>query len=164
MQSNAFNDLFLVMFRCEQTWCLLQFPCTTDPGTYYRNHPLNVRGTAVVVPGQYPELWELGRHRGAYDALVQVGQISVYRDDNFDSIIDCDASTVHLGIFGINCHRANATASKQVDRWSAGCQVFKDARDFEVLLSLCRRSRINYGNSFTYTLLTEQDFDHFTAG
>jgi hypothetical protein len=155
--SNRFNDLFLIFFRCAESWSLLQFPCTTDPGTYYRNNPINIDGTAIVVPNQYRGLWKLGKHRGLYDALIQKGPVQVYRDNNLDNVIDLNPSTVQEGMYGINCHRANTTKSSQVDRWSAGCQVLQAAQDFDVLLSLCNRSSAMYGNSFSYTLLTEQD-------
>ena len=60
------------------------------------------------------------------------------------------------GIFGINIHRANeAVASKNIDKWSAGCQVFANDADFETFLELCKRvERQGKGwDRFTYTLV-----------
>lgn len=155
--ANTFNDHLAVAFRFDGVPHCLVFPCTTDPGLYWRTTPANVAGTAIVVPGQYPGMWKLGLHQGKYPALVQRGQVRVYRDNNLDQVLDFDAPT-ESGLFGINCHRANAhQESHQVDRWSAGCQVLANPKDFELLLALCDRAAESWGDSFTYTLLEESD-------
>ena len=41
----------------------LPLPSTTDPGTYYREDPMNVRGTAVMQPEQYRGVYKIGRPR-----------------------------------------------------------------------------------------------------
>ena len=159
INSNSFNDVFCVLYQCGGKWQLEQFECTTDPGTYYRENPINIDGTAIVVPGQYRGLWKFGKHRGRYRALVQNNAVTVYRDNNHDNRIDVhNNSNLANGFFGINCHRANARiSSKRVDKWSAGCQVVANPNDFERLLSLCDESALRYGPTFTYTLLREQD-------
>ncbi|GAG43566.1 unnamed protein product, partial [marine sediment metagenome] len=48
--------------------------------------------------------------------------------------------------------------STVVGKWSAGCQVLQDAEHFAFLMTLCERARKKFGNSFTYTLLEENDF------
>jgi hypothetical protein len=67
-----------------------------------------------------------------------------------------DADTIEEGKFGINIHKAG-NMSSVVNKWSAGCQVFKNASDFEEFMDIVRHARDNWGNSFTYTLLEEQD-------
>jgi len=58
------------------------------------------------------------------------------------------------GMFGINIHRASATgASGEVERWSAGCQVFQDPWHFAEFMSLVKRAAEVWGPCFTYTLL-----------
>ena len=134
------------------------FPVTTDQGIYYRKHPINIDGTAIVIPGQYRGLWHLGKHRNKYDALVQVGDIKVWRDVDRDGKLD--QGDVQEGLFGINAHRANATrASTQVDKWSAGCQVFQDPDHFDFFLALCRAQVDTHPTytKFSYTLLNESD-------
>ena len=65
---------------------------------------------------------------------------------------------INKGFFGINIHRSNPyTESYLVDRWSAGCQVFKRVKDYNEFLELCKSSALIYGNSFTYTLITEKE-------
>jgi len=155
-KANKFNDYFAALFYVNQQPQCLTFPATTDPGLFYRRHPANVRGTAIVKPGQYKGLWQLGKHKGKYLALVQAAPVTVYRDNNKDDALD-EADT-DTGLFGINCHRANEkTTSQQVDRWSAGCQVLANPRDFHLLMALCQRAAQTHGDRFTYTLLKEDD-------
>ena len=80
----------------------------------------------------------------------------VFRDPDRDDEHDFDVSTQE-GLFGINIHRANKSRrSAQVDRWSAGCQVFADPKDFAEFLKLCRKQvSVNGWDSFSYTLIEE---------
>lgn len=156
--ANRFNDTLCVLFEKDGKKILKKYPITTDPGTYYRENPLNVDGTAVLVPGHYKSCWRLGAHRGKYRALVQHGLMSVYRDSNKNRSIELDKSTIQSGFFGINLHRASVNNySLQVDKWSAGCQVLASPDDFNELMDLLEQSAAKYGNSFSYTLLDEAD-------
>ena len=65
---------------------------------------------------------------------------------------------VDEGYFGINIHRSNPyDQSYEINKWSAGCQVFKKVDDFNTFMKLCRDSAKVYGPSFTYTLIDEKD-------
>ena len=67
-------------------------------------------------------------------------------------------NTINEGYFGINIHRSNPyDKSYLVEKWSAGCQVFQSVKDYDEFLDICKESAKLYGNSFTYTLLTEQE-------
>ena len=156
--SNAFNDVLCVLFMVHGKEVLHIFKASTDPGLFWRENPLNVNGCAVMVPDQYPGLWRIDKHRN-YFALVQNKPCAVYRDNDFNSQLDItDDTPIQTGKFGINGHRANGDfESTQVDKWSAGCQVIADPLEFNLLMALCEISRKRYGNSFTYTLLLEQD-------
>ncbi len=154
--ANTFNDALYVVFLIDGVEQAMTFPMTTDPGVYWRKHPINVSGTAIVKPGQYPGLWKIGKHKKQYDALVQERLVTVLRD------VDCNGELAghfeETGVYGINCHRASSfTESKLVDKWSAGCQVLSDPLDFDLLMALCHKAASIYGNSFTYTLLTEDE-------
>lgn len=154
--ANSFNDLLCVAFQQDGRWQLFTFAATTDPGLYWRRNPMNVKGTAVLVPGQYAGAFVLGTHRG-YDALTQATPLPVFRDDDLDAEVDTDGA-IDRGWHGINLHRAHAQRpSKQVDRWSAGCQVVADPQEFELLISTCKRAAREWGPRFTYTLITEED-------
>jgi len=157
LDANTFNDVLCVLFQIDGKQHCYQFDMTTDPGVYYREHPLNVDGTALVVPGHYPSCWQIGTHRGQYKALRQVGEMKVYRDNDLNAQLD-DIDVVQSGLFGINLHRANPNSlSIQVDRWSAGCQVIADPVDFDLLMALVKKSAQTYGDKLSYTLLTEDE-------
>lgn len=155
---NTFNDWIVVVWKYNEVWNKLQFRCTTDPGLYWLNNPGNVNGTAIVKPGQYRGLWQIGKHQGKYEALTQKGNVTVIRDRDEDNMLDTTGMAEETGIFGINLHRASAThESTQVDKWSAGCQVIANPDNFNLLMDVCKRGATIWGNSFTYTLITEAD-------
>ena len=154
--ANQFDDWLCAFYWFDGIWNLFAFPGTTDPGTYYRENPLNLRGTAIMKAGQYRGAYRVGKHKG-YKALQQVGSITVYRDDNRDTELDTTGAT-EQGINAINIHRANRVrASTRVDKWSAGCQVMQDPDHFDFFMTLCDRAAQKFGNSFTYTLLESED-------
>jgi hypothetical protein len=158
--SNTFDDFLLVMYRDEEKMVSHRWQATTDPGKYWLKNPMNPKGTAVLVPGQYRGTWQLGKHQNNYEALVQAKPVKVWRDNNKDDIIDYNniATLVDKGYFGINIHRSNPyTESYVVNKWSAGCQVFKKVDDFKDFMELCRDSSKIYGSKFTYTLIEEKD-------
>ncbi|MFZ2405535.1 MAG: hypothetical protein WAW41_10390 [Methylobacter sp.] len=154
--ANTFNDLLCVLYEKNGKAQLDQFPITTDPGLYYREHPINVAGTAILKPGHYKGCWQIGAHQGKYLALVQRGLMTVYRDRNKDAHLD--KANEQTGYFGINLHRAGANGhTLRTDKVSAGCQVFANSEDFDTFMTLAQRAAAKQGNSFSYTLLDEAD-------
>lgn len=160
---NSFDDELHLIYLNEDFVIVHKiYKITTDPGLYYLENPMNVNGTAILVPNQYRSTWKVGLHRGKYEALVQYEPVKVYRDRNKDEVLDFDTMAVYEGIYGINIHRSNATReSTQVDRWSAGCQVFANPESYDEFMSIIKKSRDTYGNYFTYTLITEQDIINY---
>lgn len=156
--ANSFDDWLYLIYKDENGAAQIhEFPITTDPGTYWLQHPMNVNGTAIVVPGQYINIYEVGLHQGKYEALKQKRPIKIWRDNTKDNKID-QGGTIYEGVFGINIHRSNAkTASTVVEKWSAGCQVFKKASDFNFFMEICKKST---HKQYSYTLLEESDFSH----
>jgi len=158
--TNTFDDYLLVLYREEDLAVINKYEITTDPGKYWLENPTNPKGTAVLKPGQYRSTWQLGKHQGKYEALVQRKPVQVYRDNNKDDVIDYDSMTTMIdeGYFGINIHRSNPyDQSYVINKWSAGCQVFKKIEDYNKFMELCKDSAKIYGNGFTYTLITEKD-------
>jgi hypothetical protein len=158
-QGNVFNDLIGCAYKSGGTWQLRLWRATTDPGRYYLQNPMNSGGAAIVKPGQYRGVWQLGLHCSSYQALVQTGnEITVWRDVNQDALLDFDESKVSTGYFGINHHKAG-THSEQVDKWSAGCQVHGDLAGFEEAMWLARTQLLFHPTwtKFTYTLFTLMD-------
>jgi hypothetical protein len=157
--TNRFDDFMLVLYREEELMVQQRYAITTDPGKDWLEHPMNPAGTAILVPRQYRSTWKLGKHQGKYEALVQRKKVGVWRDNNKDNIIDYNnLEVMNFGYFGINIHRSNPyTESYLVNKWSAGCQVFKRIAEYDEFLDLCKQSSSIYGNSFTYTLITEKE-------
>jgi len=160
-KANEFDDcLFLIYRDDDKDWIVHSYQITTDIGIRYLKTPINEDGAAILVPGQYRGVYSVARHRGKYEALCQKnGKVKVWRDDDRDKILDMDDSTIQEGYYGINIHRAAATGEMEyVNGYSAGCQVFKAARDFNEFMALIKLSAKKYNNKFTYTLITEDEF------
>lgn len=155
---NSFDDSINVFYKTnEGNWVYHQFKATTDPGTFWLENPLNAKGTAILKHGQYPGSHMIGLHRGKYLALVQRRPITVLRDYDRNATLDFMNGKEDTGMFGINIHRASVNGTtKVVDKYSAGCQVFSNANDFNLFMQLCMRHRQLYGNEFTYTLIDER--------
>ena len=157
--ANSFDDTMLCAYKVADQWVLKEWKITTDAGRYWLKHPMNPKGTALLVPHQYRSTYKIDKHSGKYYAVCQrLKEVEVYRDDNKDQILDFNDMTKEWGMFGINIHRSNPnTESQVVERWSAGCQVFKKVEDFNEFMEICNKARNNWGNTFTYTLIDEQD-------
>jgi hypothetical protein len=158
---NSFDDeihVFTISGTSQNpVWMYWIFKCTTDPGTFWLKNPERQQGTAILNPGQYKNSHAIGLHRGKYTALVQIGILKVTRDYNRNNVLDFNNGKVVNGLYGINIHRASKNGSTlEVDKYSAGCQVFKNAKDFEFFIGLCQTHRKHHGNKFTYTLIDRQ--------
>jgi hypothetical protein len=139
---------------------LRMYTTTTDPGTYWLNHPMNSLGAAVLKPGQWENCWAIGFHKNKQDheALVQVGKVSVYRDNDKDSTAEA-TNVIDTGLFGINIHGSNKVGSSaKIGKWSAGCQVFQVWLKKVEFIKICKIFKKSRNNRFTYTLIEELDF------
>ena len=115
---------------------------TTDPSTYFLKSPMNLKGAAILKSGQYKDAYHLGLHRGKYEALVQRKPVTVIRDDDRNSLINYFAPT-QTGLFGINIHKSTKGKNNEdiIGLDSAGCQVFRNIRDFDDMMQLARISK-----------------------
>lgn len=160
--TNLFDDYLVVIYNSaikngDHVTSRRIYPITTEPGLYYMNKPMNVKGAAILVPNQYRGAYRMDYYKG-YQALVQNRPVKVYRDNNKDNIYDLNPETIEEGMFGLNIHKSNDyKIAEKVNKWSAGCQVFSNPIDFKSFMTLCEKQKDNYGNSFTYTLLDEKD-------
>ena len=155
--TNHFDDCLVVIYNTGNEKNVKRvFTCTTLPGKKAMEHPTQVKGTAILKPGQYRGAYKIGYHKGKYKALCQRKTLPVYRDGNKDDKFDLNPLSIDKGIFGINIHKAGDN-STLVDGWSYGCQVLSKSIDFNALMRLVERSASIYGNSFTYTLINEED-------
>ena len=155
--SNSFDDLICYFYKTASgDWNFTKNIATTDPGTYYVGNFENPHGVAILKPGQYVDSYQLGLHRGKYEALTQRKEVTVYRDANRDK--GHDYINPQSGFFGINIHRATANGTSiLVDKWSAGCQVFATSSDYQRFIACCKSHKEQYGNIFTYTLINKED-------
>jgi len=167
-KANKFDDTLLLVYKNKkEQWEVISSVITTDPGKHYLvDSPVNDRGTAILVPGQYRGIYRVDIHASsnknfAHEALCQRGGVlSVWRDNNFDDILDHNPESIEEGWFGVNIHRSKSSgAANYVGAYSAGCQVFKNSTEFRLFMDVINRSKDKYGNSFSYTLLDEADFE-----
>ena len=159
--AGKYDDYMVAIYKDNAgKWTLNHWNITTDAGTYWLKNPMRKNGTALLVPNQYRSCWRIGLHQGKYKALTQFKPVKVYRDNNKDLILDYNTATIEEGMFGINIHRSNPNRESLLnEKWSAGCQVFADPQDFSEFLIIADESARRYGDKFTYTLITEEDFD-----
>ena len=159
VQRDTFNDALIVTLKINGVWKRYVWAATTDPGLKLLKAPSNIAGTAILVPGQYKGVYKKDLHNGKYYAVCQrLGPVKVYRDNNKDNTLDMNPDSIQTGYFGINIHRASAwSISEVIGGNSAGCQVFKSYKDFDVFMGLIDKAIAKYGNKFTYTLITSED-------
>jgi hypothetical protein len=157
--TNVFDDLITISFKDEKgAWQYFEWAATTDPG---KKSMLEWRkmgitgGCARLVAGQYRSTYAVSLHQGKYEALCQrLANVRVYRDADLD--LEYDEDKVTEGMYGINLHKAGKD-STWVENWSAGCQVFKRVKDFDVFMKIIKKASKIHGNSFTYTLIESSD-------
>lgn len=156
--SGQFDDEIHAFFKNNLgQWIHYLFTATTDPGTFWLQSPMHPQGTAILAQGQYRGAYQIGLHKGKYYALVQRKPVTVLRDYDRNAILDFMNGIPDTGMFGINIHRASINGTtKEIDKYSAGCQVFANSNDFNGFMQLCEKHRQLYGNSFTYTLIDKR--------
>ena len=166
-KTNVFDDTMLLIYKNKKKeWEVISSVITTDPGEKYLVNPINDKGTAILVPNQYRGVYRVDIHarnnsRFAHEALCQRGgKLKVWRDNDRDTVLDHDPESIDEGWCGVNIHRSKSSGEADyVGSYSAGCQVYKNSTDFKLFMDVVKRSAKLYGNSFSYTLLDEQDFE-----
>jgi hypothetical protein len=135
---------------------LMAATATTEPGWYYRLNRLNINGAAQLAFGQHLDAWCIGDHRGQ-DALVQCGNLKVYRDSNEDGSRSGDPIFVGDD-YGLNQH-TTTNAPDTVGRWSAGCLLGKyPSTHNDIFMAICRSMGLR---TFDSTLIDGSDFARF---
>lgn len=161
-QAGKFDDIFYCAYKGLDENChLFTFPGTTDPGTYYLEYPMNVKGTAILVPGQYRCVYKPGIHNGKQLAFRQQKPMRYYRDSNKDGILDYDEKDIFEDNAYTNFHYASeVNILIGIGKWSAGCQVAQFKEDIQHLRKLVGLQHEFCGSDvFSYTLLLESDFN-----
>ncbi|SEQ58982.1 hypothetical protein [Neolewinella agarilytica] len=163
---DKFDDTLVVFHRFLGDWHITYYPVTTDPSVKYLKEPILKKGTAILKEGQYLGAYTIRPHNGKYLALCQSWShptgVSVYRNQKGSGTLIFDESTLDHGArLGINIHKGPRSGNwdSETKNYSKGCTVFADSRHFEEFMLKCRFGKEAFGNSFTYTLLNEVDFD-----
>ncbi len=156
--SNAFDDVLGLTYADEALkLCHHVFTGTTNPGIYYRKNPMNAKGTAILLPGQYQGAFKIGLHHGNW-ALVQNKPLPVWRDTDKDETIEA-SEWVDTGYHALNFHQmfgsTSTIAASDIHKWSAGCQGLNDPKQWAAFKRVIQKSAKLYGPVFTYTLLQE---------
>lgn len=152
---NSFDDKLFCFWRFRKIWQVLEFQCTTDPGSYWLGAERmgNSAGTAMLVQQQVRGMYKWGKHRN-YAALEQKRPAKFVRDANQDGVLNPDFSRVYNADISTNLHRASQFKhTRAVGPHSAGCVVVANPYDFALLGHTCKLARKLWGNSFTFTLL-----------
>jgi hypothetical protein len=166
---NRFTDLIVLMGHSDKQEINI-YPATTTPGIAFMYLPfrnwwmasalketINPEGTAILQPGVYK--YKIGNHKG-YKALVQdssvkLGRIDPVLEPSKIKFQTFSPSKKESGRFGINIHKASSGNTPRIDSWSAGCQVFKNGRDYEEFMDLL--SKRSKQSSYTYALINSSD-------
>lgn len=136
--TDRFDDAFVVSYTTpDHTHVTRAWPCTADPGRYYRAHPLNPLGTARIRPGRYHLSHTLGVHKGR-PALRQVGTLQVDRCRGGAWSPHAAPASCALNIHAGPDLDAEETEEARVGRWSAGCVVLPLAESMAAVLRLVR--------------------------
>lgn len=149
ISTNKFDDELYMVYEENGQKIVKMWACTTEAGNIYLKSPINPKGTAIIVPGQYRGVYAIGRHTN-YEALRQQKPFKYWRDNDRDLTHDLEGRIYEENGY-TNIHKAGAD-SNLVNNWSAGCIVFKRVKDFNQMMSIARKAAKKYGNSFTFTL------------
>ena len=158
--ADTFYDNINVFYKIDGKWVADCYSATTEPGINILQRPIVKGGTAILVPGQYRSVYKIDTHGGKrkYRAVCQrLGKVKIWRDDNRDRKPNY-TGPIHEGMYGINIHRQWGPDDREYTGGvSAGCQVFQSSVDFYEFMETCEIAASDWGNSFTYTLVNEDD-------
>ena len=121
-------------------------PGTTDPSVYWTlSKERNQAGTFHLRSGFQSRLWAFGIHRG-YEAFVndyrRCRPTEGWRDADYN-FVQGDKDKIVRDYIGINFHRMhNTILVKVIGKYSAGCQVVRDIKDFNYILQQAKQSGV----------------------
>lgn len=151
---NEFNDCRLLIRAADGGGPQIvgAWEATTEPGRHWTENPMDRAGAARIAFGQM-KAWSVGEHHAgrpaAHEALVQVAEVTVFRDLNRD--YEREGDKRFTGLFCINQHWGYDRPRADLGRSSAGCLVgrSKDGhRDFMRLIKSDPRYRVNRSYRF----------------
>lgn len=150
MNKDVINDILGFFTEDEIFMC----PGTTDPGVYWtKSSERNPKGTFHLLEGFHERIWTFGKHKG-YDAFVNDWKsckpTKGWRDANYNFVRDAKDIEV-CDYFGVNFHRMHENIiAKLIGKYSAGCQVVQNPKDFDYIL---KRAKESGEKVFNYCLI-----------
>ena len=172
---DSFNDsLYIYWKEADGTFkCVTTEGFTTKPGKRVilnTKRDTHEQGAAILKEGWQKDIWHIGNHplkgTNSYTALrssVGVTKPTVITRDKsqfgkgpgYELRIFNDQT--FTGHFGVNFHRS-ANPGRTVNGYSAGCQVFKQMGDFNVMLQMAQKAAGSGQKTFSYFLTNENVF------
>ncbi len=155
--SKPFNDSLYLIYRDDNLNPLMyRFEVSTTPENYHLKTSQN--GNVVLMPGQYIGSHQIGSYKKKYEVLIQKTPVRVVLYNDCSTTAG-PGSKSHEGMFEVNiCSSHQQVEPQVIEKRFSGSTVFKKAADFNFFMDICRKARIIHENSFTYTLLREEDF------
>jgi hypothetical protein len=166
--SDVFTDLFTdtgyVVYKENDVEKVLIQPCSTKAGLYYVNNPITyqgVTGTAVVMDGQYRNVYQLVDSYSewlSYPYFRQVKEMNYWRDMSKDTTLD-EVQPQYNKNWGTHYHRGSniGVTGHHIYNFSAGCLIQEEPY-FKNVIELARKGVKAWGNSFSITILDAKDF------
>ena len=174
--NDSFNDVLYIYWKEGDSFkCVKTSGFTTKPGessVHNSKGKGNVNGVAIVKEGWHPNIWHRGVHGASssypHDALRQTEgvtrPITITRDKtqygnkgkNYELRIF--SNNTETGYPFTNMHRTKGN-TKSVNGWSAGCQVFRDASEFNEMLKMADLAASKGQKLFSYFLTNKTVFD-----
>lgn len=133
--------------------------------------PNGEKGLPILVPSQYIDVYFMSTYRGTdamlthADSLQQVWFDTDYnfpfnfKPSNYTS--PAKINSKGKGDFKIGIQRGYP-GGKKVGDWSEGSHCFQTSDALEEFFELCEKHKEKYGNIFSYTLITKNDWDSAT--
>ena len=125
-------------------------------------------GLSILVPSQYVDTYYISQFFGEKSMSVISGAKQlVWYDNNYQEVdkfyprnftAPGTLTQNSLSDFGLKIHKGYP-GGKNVGHWSFGSQVFSNEKDLKEFFSFCEKHKEKYGNKFTYTLVTKNDWD-----
>jgi hypothetical protein len=133
--------------------------------------PVLKSGLTILSPSQYIDTYYISEYKGAKAMKVTPGATQlVWRDLDFSNLDTFNPSNLttpesikpnDLVDNGIKIH-LGYPGGVNVGSWSEGSQVFPNADSLNEFFQYCETHKKKYGNTFTYTLATKNDWDQAT--
>ena len=166
---NVFNDRRTVFHfdKSGKPVMDLNALCTTEPGRFFTDTPLNSAGAARIAFGQYKS-WTVGTHHAEaspprkHKALVQADKIHIFRDKNKDGFRTGDKESIVGPGTAINQHSGLGQSPSNIGKSSAGCLVGQNDAEHKKFMKLLEgdpRFMANHGYKFMTTIIAGDDLD-----